>query len=382
MKRILFTGDLRFLRRHAALLTAIEKRGFDVVAFEERTRSPIARARYAMTAGRYAATALATRRNRAWPTTLRDLKDGFDRSAAAFRLKSREFDRALARSSERPHAIVHVFGLSSPALAARNVPYAHYLDYTYALGSRGDGAPQITERERRLFLEVERDSYARATALFAMSRLVRDSLVDDYGIDAHKIVVVGAGPNLASFWDGPRTFGSRRLLFNASEFERKGGDLVLAAFELLHVADPTIGLAIVGAALPVAFAGRPGLIEYGQIPAHEMRELYATSDLVLAPARRDPFPGVVIEAMAHGTPPLVRDRDGMPEIVTHDRDGIVLRDADATPERVAAIVRALLDDEPRLAALSHAARATIAERLNWDIVAEKMEPFLASAAPD
>lgn len=378
--RVAFTGDAQFLRRHERLFEAVAKLGFDVRPIDLRERDAAARVRYACTAGAYAVRAALSpgRRGRRERTGARELKAAFDRSPQGFALKSREFAGALARCRVRPDAIVHVFGLSSPQTAAGGIPFAHYLDYTYALALRGSDAPAKarSDGERRRFLELERQSYERATALFAMSRLVRDSLVDDYGIAPGKIAVTGAGSNIVVAPDAPKTYGSRRLLFNASEFERKGGDLVFAAFDRLRASDPRATLVTVGAPLPAPYVRRAGVEERGRVTLDAMRDLYLTSDLVLAPSLRDPFPGVVIEAMAHGTPAIVRDRDGMPEIVTDGIDGLVVRDADANAERLARLVRELLDDDARLRRLAEAARATVATRLNWDAVARHMLPFL------
>ncbi len=383
MIRVAFTGDAQFLRRHERLLDAVAKLGFDVRPVDVRERDAGALLRYGSAAGAYALRAAFSpgpmdRRER---TSARELKAAFDRSPDAFALKSREFAEALGRSAVRPQAIVHVFGLSSPQPADGGIPFAHYLDYTYALALRGDMPVQPgSDGERRRFLALERQSYERATAIFTMSRLVRDSLVDDYGIPPEKIVVAGAGSNVAVAPDARKTYGSRRILFNASEFARKGGNLVFAAFDRLHASDPSATLVTVGAPLPPAYVRRGGVEERGRVTLDEMRELYATSDLVLAPSLRDPFPGVVIEAMAHGTPAIVRDRDGMPEIVTDGIDGVVLRESDATAESVARLVRELLDDNARLQRLSEAARATVATRLNWESVAQHMLPFLAHAS--
>ncbi len=381
---VAFTGEAQFLRRHERLFDAVAKLGFAIRPLDLRERDARARLRYAGTAGAYAARAALSPGPLTWRERMspRDLKAAFDRSPQGFALKSREFAGALGRSVAPPQAIVHVFGLSSPQVAAGGIPFAHYLDYTYALALRGRDLPvkPRTDGERRRFLELERQSYERATALFAMSRLVRDSLVEDYGIAPHKIAVTGAGSNIAVDAAAPKRYGSRRLLFNASEFERKGGELVFAAFERLRASDPRVTLVTVGAPLPAAYAGRAGVEERGRVTLDQMRELYVTCDLVLAPSLRDPFPGVVIEAMSLGTPAIVRDRDGMPEIATDGIDGIVVRDSDATTERFASLVRELLDDDARLRRLSDGARATVAARLNWDAVAQHMLPFLIHAS--
>jgi glycogen synthase len=54
-----------------------------------------------------------------------------------------------------------------------------------------------------------------------------------------------------------------------------------------------------------------------------MRELFLSSDLVLAPSRCDPFPTFLIEAMNFGLPCVASDVDGLPEIVEHEVTGLV-----------------------------------------------------------
>jgi glycogen(starch) synthase len=378
--QLLFTGDRLFLSRHRLLLDAIERRGYAVASLAQDERSIGARARYAVAAAAFAARAVAlpSPLSRAERTNLRALKVAFDRSPHAFARTSRDLATAIDRRADRPNGIVHVFGLSSPDENVRQIPYAHYLDYTYALASRAGILQGVTAHDRERFMQRERRAYEGARRIFTMSRLVRESVVTDYGIPEERVDVVGAGPNLSLDTEIPKSFERRRLLFNASEFERKGGPLALAAFAIVRATDPRASLVVVGGIVPEAYARADGVEQYGRVSADRMRELYATSSVLLAPATNDPFPGAVIEAMAHGTPAIVRDRDGMPEIVRNDHDGIVLSDADARPDGLARTIVALFDDAARERRLSENARATIAERLNWNVVAEKMEPFFRS----
>ena len=85
--------------------------------------------------------------------------------------------------------------------------------------------------------------------------------------------------------------------------------------------------------------------------------------------------------MAHGMPVLVRDRDGVGDLLSDGIDSIVVSENDARPDRVAELVRAILDDNARLQGLSDGARATVAARLNWGVVAEKMSSFFAAIQP-
>ena len=82
--------------------------------------------------------------------------------------------------------------------------------------------------------------------------------------------------------------------------------------------------------------------------------LLAGFDISALPARREAFGRVVIESMHAGTPVVVYDDGGLPELVRHERDGLVVRTNDI-PGLAAAIER--LAGQPTLRArLALAAR--------------------------
>ena len=383
MIRLCITGESAYLRRYALLVRALGKLGYDVSIVDDERTSPSAWIRHVNAVSGFGIGAAIA----AWSSRERvdreKIKSAFYRSADAFVAKSRSFSERLAREADQPDVVLHLFGFSSPFATPSHIPYAHYLDDTSALRARtrenAATPPSPTDAER--FALLERTSYERAARLFAASPFVAASLRDDYGISDANIEVVGTGPTI-DIADGiPRLFGTRRLVFNASEFARRGGALVMDAFDAIHRADPSITLVTVGAPLPSEYAGRAGVDERGLVTTDVMRELYTTSDLLLAPTLYGPLPHVAMEAMAHGMPVLVRDRDGVGDLLSDGIDSIVVSENDARPDRVAEIVRAILDDNARLQGLSDGARATVAARLNWGVVAEKMSSFFAAIQP-
>jgi glycogen(starch) synthase len=383
MIRLCVTGESAYLRRYALLVRALGKLGYDVSIVDDERTSPSAWIRHVNAVSGFgigAALAAWTSRER---VDREKIKSAFYRSADAFVAKARSFAERIAREADRPDVVLHLFGFSSPFATPSTLPYAHYLDDTYALRARSRESqrkpPSPKEAER--FATLERTSYERAARIFAASPFVAASLESDYGIPRSKIDVVGTGPTI-DIADGiPKLYGSRRLVFNASEFSRRGGELVMAAFDAIHRADPTITLVTVGAPLPSEYAGRAGVEDRGLVTTDVMRELYTTSDLLLAPTLSGPLPHVAMEAMAHGMPVLVRDRDGVADLLTDGVDSIVVAENDARPNTVAEITRGVLDDGERLRALSDGARATVAARLNWGVVAEKMSTFFDSIQP-
>lgn len=89
--------------------------------------------------------------------------------------------------------------------------------------------------------------------------------------------------------------------------------------------------------------------------AHDMREVYGQTRILLAPSQwAEGYGRIATEAQISGIPVVGSDRGGLPEAI--GEGGIVLP-ADAPPERWAAEIRALWDDETHHRAMSERARA-------------------------
>ena len=54
---------------------------------------------------------------------------------------------------------------------------------------------------------------------------------------------------------------------------------------------------------------------------NDMDREWPEIDILLHPARKDPFPGVILEAMSHGIPVVGSQVDGVPEMVLHNKTG-------------------------------------------------------------
>jgi len=244
-----------------------------------------------------------------------------------------------------------------------------YLDYTMALAKQNwaDWAPFASPQTYQRWLACEQRTYQRANHVFCMSQLVKTSLVEDYSVPADKITVVGSSGNFEQLYDGDKSFGSQQILFNGSDFFRKGGDRVLAAFTQVRVALPDATLVVIGAKLAEV---PPGVINPGAVDADTLRELFLSSDLVVAPGRCDPFPTFLMEAMNYGVPCIVSAQDGMPEIVDDGVNGRVL--AQPNPDNLAREMIALLSQPAQLRAFSNQARQKISTQLNWPKIAQTM----------
>lgn len=294
----------------------------------------------------------------------------FHKSREAFTLKSQQIEHKINQLSYKPDLIFHLYGMFSPFHNKSEIPYAMYLDYTMILAERNwpTWAPFIDWKDREDWIDLERKAYQHACHLFSMSDQVKVSLVEDYGVASEKISVVGVSGNYKEVYDEPKSFGSRQLLFNGSDFARKGGDLVIEAFRKVRTRIPDAKLVIIGKNLNIE---EEGISNIGNVSSNsEMVNLFLTTDLVLAPARCDPFPLFVIEAMNYGVPSIVAANDGMKEMVDHEVNGIVVNQP--TPDSLAEQIIKVLSDPSLLQSMSEEARCKVKTEFNWEIVAQKI----------
>jgi glycogen synthase len=287
----------------------------------------------------------------------------------AFIEKSRQTGRRIRRLSEQPSFVLQIFGMYAPFWEPSDIPYGMFLDYTAILAHQSQNLP--LSQDFRDWQTCERLAYQRARHLFPMSQVVKSSLVNDYSISADKITVVGSFANRHPLYQGEKKFGGKQLLFNGSDFERKGGDLVLKAFKQIRKFVPEAKLIVIGKKIDKIDAHEDGVINIGKIESVEqMRQLFLETDVILAPGRCDPFPSFTIEGMNYGVPCVVSNKDGMPEIVDRDINGVVVDTL--TPDAIAEKAIDLLNNIPVLTSMSKQARQKVKLQLNCDSVAQKI----------
>lgn len=292
----------------------------------------------------------------------------FHKNERAYITKSRNAERKIRQLSDPPDVVLQVFGLFSPFWDQFDIPYGMYLDYTMTLAVKNwsPWSPFSNARERDAWIECERKAYQHAYHLFPMSSLVKASLVEDYEVKSEKVTVVGSAGNFQEPYEGQKQFGTQLILFNGSDFERKGGALVLAAFKTIKQALPQAKLVIIGKKINIS---EEGVDNPGRIASRsELHNLFLKTDLVIAPSYCEPFQEFLLEAINYGTPCIVSDVDGMTEIVDHQVNGIVIHQP--TPDSIADNAINLLRDPSRLASMSQAGRDKIKTKLNWDKIAQ------------
>ncbi|MBI5048354.1 MAG: glycosyltransferase family 4 protein [Deltaproteobacteria bacterium] len=222
--------------------------------------------------------------------------------------------------------------------------------------------------EKRLFRSK------RLKFVVANSKRGKDEIKKHYGLPEEKFCVIYNGIDLKVF--DPHESGKMRgvyrerlniktevlLLFVGSGFERKGLKFLIEALGILKIGgNEGLKLVVVGKGeikKYQAIAEECGVGENISFtgPVTDVNGYYCAADIFVLPSIYEPFSNACLEAMASQLPVITSRINGVSEILTHKKDGMIVDDP-ANPKEIAEKIKPLLNEEIRLAA-AKAARKT------------------------
>lgn len=244
--------------------------------------------------------------------------------------------------------------------------------------ARGEGGMVV-----RAKVAVERTLYRRAKVVVVLSEAFGRLVVERYGVEPSRVVVLPPGVDLVRFSHADRTGARASMGLEPDAFvavsvrrlePRMGLDVLLDAWARVQAELPEAVLVIAGEGrewerleaqrrtLP-----SPGSVRLvGGVGDDELVRLYQAADCSVVPTRAlEGFGLVTLESLACGTPPIVTDVGGLPDgVVALDPSLIVPReDAEALAARLLAAAAGELP--------SSAVCRAHAERFSWRGVARR-----------
>jgi glycosyltransferase involved in cell wall biosynthesis len=171
--------------------------------------------------------------------------------------------------------------------------------------------------------------YSRAEYLLPWSDMVYDSLIRDYEVSENKVEVVPPGIDLKKWKRSqhptPITPSERnpRILFVGSDFERKGGDLVLKTARRKEFQHCEFHI-VTRTALPETHQNIHVHTDLG-INSEPLLSLYNEADIFVLPTRADFAPTTSIcEAMAMKLPIISTNVGGLDKVVVDGNNGFII----------------------------------------------------------
>jgi len=145
--------------------------------------------------------------------------------------------------------------------------------------------------------------------------------------------------NLFSPSENRTPWGAPRILFMSRLEQRKGIETIAKAFPKIRAQHPDATLTLVGRDMPNMQGVRSGrqflqsvFTEAGcidgvtfvdHVPLQQLPEILHEHHIIWIPSIYDNYPLVCLEAMACGKSVIVSDAGGLPEIVQHEKTGLI-----------------------------------------------------------
>jgi glycosyltransferase involved in cell wall biosynthesis len=230
----------------------------------------------------------------------------------------------------------------------------------------------------RLARQQER-LHRAATSCCVASRWAGTSLVQDHGVDAANVHIVGYGVNLLIDPPEDRDWSTPRFLWSGLDWHRKNGERVVRAFSRIRAVHPEATLDLVGdhPAIDVA-----GVTAHGRQNIHEpeghavIEALYRRATCFVLPSRIEPFGIVYLEAACAGLPSIGTTNGGTTDSIGDA--GVVVDPSDETA-LAAAMERMTRPEETRRLGSVARARSGL---FSWRQTAERIVRALAPADED
>ncbi len=225
-----------------------------------------------------------------------------------------------------------------------------------------------------------REKVAEADLVVSVSDYNRRLILDLCGAEfADKVVVLRCGVDTDVFHPRPKPEreGPFRIVCVGSFVEVKGHRYLLDACRLLADAGIDFECLLVGRGplqteleQKIAALGLTGKVRIeGARPRPEVAAIVASADAGVLPSvwssksEREGIPVALMEAMASGVPVVASDMSGMPELVEHEGNGLLVPPADAAA--LAAAIARLHDDSELRRRLGNAGLETV--RRDYDL---------------
>ena len=302
-------------------------------------------------------------------------------------------ERRLMKIAYKVHSKCHTdarldffHGFTPWILTTPQHPYIAWSDCTFR-----DYVDVFHRREQFRRVDLERVERAEAAWLRNASRVLFTSqwaaerAVHDYSLEANRVGSVGIfGEIEVPARDAYA--GSREFAFVSTNFEAKGGRIVLAAFRDVAKRHPDARLIVVGDR-PSAPAPDAGVTFTGflrkEIPAEYRRfqQILGGARALVNATQCDICPVLFIEAGYLGCPVISSRKFAIPELIDDGRTGLLLDDS-SQPSAVASSMNWMLEHENEYQQMRKAAWAKAREQHSRQQFEERLRSYLGEVGSD
>lgn len=279
--------------------------------------------------------------------------------------------RLLRRLPPQTPVVYHyVIPKPDPGLPIRRFYFQDLTVYD-AVNTQSYGYDDFSETGIQETAEICREAFDKADGVLTFSSYAADSIARDFGTDRSKIAAIGCGPARSRGGEPSlERYEAARILFVGRRWERKGGPLVLEAFQKVREAVSHATLHIAGPSTPPpGVDGTEGVEFYGMTSDETIARLFTESSMFVMPAVCEAWGMVYTEAADAGMPIAGFRQWALPDVVDDGRSGRLTDDH--SPEGLASAMIEMLQDPERMLEMGRMAQRRCREVLDWPHVRDR-----------
>lgn len=254
-----------------------------------------------------------------------------------------------------------------------------------------DSSEQFTFLFSPALIEMENWYYSKDRYYITVSEWAKQKIAIEKGITPERIKVIHNGIDTQFFQPYNKTLAhshfpelphihSPIILFLSRIIQSKGiHNLISAIPAILKKNDATFIIAGPGKSVE-SLIQDPEVIHLGYIPHHKTRFLYSCADIFTLPSLSENFPLSVLEAMASKNAVIASNVGGIPEMIIHEKEGILI--PPHKPRSIEAAVTHLLEDEHYRKELGDNARNAVIEKFQWGKAAKLTKEYYLDVIED
>ena len=267
----------------------------------------------------------------------------------------------------------------------RKLPLVVHFHGPWAAESKAEGERGLAVRAKWF---IEKNVYKKAERFIVLSEAFKNLLVENYKIDADRIRIVRGGVQADRFDTGLSIKEAREQLGWSQDrpiilvvrrlARRMGLENLIAAVVRVKQQIPDVQLMIAGSGpLRAELEDRIQAASLeshvrllGFVPDEQLPVAYRAADFSIVPTiSLEGFGLITIESMAAGTPVLVTNVGGLPEVVRDLSEDMII--ADAEVRTLASHITSVLLGGIKLPD-QHACQAYVRSRFDWPVIAQNV----------
>ena len=234
-------------------------------------------------------------------------------------------------------------------------------------------AGKLDKSQHAEAIEAQRTIFESCEAVFVNSHWTKNSIANDYSIDADKINVVGVGVSLPVRPLAKRKVESHNIIFIGRHWDHKGGPMLVEALSLVRKKFKDATLTVIGCSPGIEDENVQVLGTLDKKVVSEMETIekaLANAAVLCVPSIFEAYGICFLEAQLYGVPPITFVGEGREDAIKDGLTGILLEER--TAEALSEAIIDLFSHPEKAREMGRAGHEYVTNNLTWDHVGERV----------